>query len=79
MNQPLMLMVFSKNIHTNHLLQKSDYGNLQEQIFPTTLKLMGYSNEIVKSYGPSLSETKKTRTRKTNVILTGRKIDYQPK
>jgi len=71
------MMAFSKNI--NDVLKKSKNSTSQEQIFPTTLKFMGYSNDIVKSYGPSLSETIKPKTRKVNVILTGRKIDYQHK
>jgi hypothetical protein len=71
------LMAFSQNI--NEVLTKSKNSNSQEQLFPTTLELMGYSSETIKTYGPSLTEAIQPRKREVNVILTGRKINYQNK
>jgi len=70
-------MIFSKGIK-NKFKKPAVNKNSQVQIFASTLKLMGYSQDILKIYGPTLSEGVKLGTRKVNVILTGKKESYRP-
>lgn len=69
------LMVFSKGI--SHKLKKLDMkNNAQEQLFPTTLNLMGYSGDVLTQYGPTLFEGAEPETIKVNIGATNRRVQY---
>jgi len=49
------LMVFTENAKNTFVVDSSLYYS-QQQIFPTTLDLMGYGDSVVRQYGPTLAE-----------------------
>lgn len=71
------LIVFSKSIKDR--LQKPQQKQMaQEQIFPTTLALMGYGQKVTNNYGPTLFEGAEEGSVKVNIMMTGRQIQYRP-
>ena len=71
------LMAFSSDIKN----KTKDLGvnkATQEQLFPTTLELMGYGDDISKVYGPTLSEGVSAETIEVNVGNTGKRLKYRP-
>ena len=67
------LMVFTKGAREKF---RKPVKNItaQEQLFPTTLALMGYPEDIYNSYGPLLDEGAKADSIESFIMLTGKKI-----
>lgn len=72
------LMVFSDNIR-NTLSKPQGRANMQEQLFPTTLSLMGYPQDVIKTYGPTLFEGMDKHAVKVNVGASNRRINFTNK
>jgi glucan phosphoethanolaminetransferase (alkaline phosphatase superfamily) len=67
------LMIFTKNAREK--FRKPVHNvTAQEQLFPTTLSLMGYPESTYASYGPSLNEGAKPDSITSFIMLTGSKI-----
>ncbi len=69
------LMVFSKDAKTRYSTTPEN-RIAQEQIFPTTIKLMGYMDSIHQAYGPTLFEGIRPDLRKSYILDTGKLIDF---
>ncbi len=70
------LMVFSKNVRDKLWINSASRVS-QEQIFPTTLKMMGYSDKLYLSYGDPLDENNNIATRKSYILDTGKLVDFE--
>jgi glucan phosphoethanolaminetransferase (alkaline phosphatase superfamily) len=69
------LMIFTKDAKLK--LPNSQRKNMaQEQLFPTTLKLMGYSDAIHQAYGPSLYDDIEFGSRKSYVLTSGTVVNF---
>jgi len=69
------LMVFSKGI--GHKLKSLNIkSTAQEQLFPTTLNIMGYTGDVLAQYGPTLFEGEEPEAIKINVGATNRRVKY---
>ena len=71
------LMVFSKGINKK-INKLGDRVYAQEQLFSTTLSLMGYSKKLLTPYGPSLFEGNINDNIKVNIGATNRRMDFIP-
>ena len=71
------LMVFSHDIKSKISLLKENVV-AQEQLFATTLEIMGYPEKTVKRYGPTFAEGMPADKIKVNVGNTNKRVEYKP-